>query len=487
MSSDEHYSYLSKKCKMTTGLLKGLVGNGQPLVFEGILSITPGAAKMLTRHNSNLGFVNVAELSPEIAKVLFKHEWGLCIEMPRDKSGATSLTPSMAALASKHRAGLGLSNVPGLCSEVAKNLAKHRGGDLKLPDLQAISDEVAAEISKYRGHLAMGLPTLSPSVAEILGKALETRHEESWGKFRQSKEIGGTLLSLHLPRLTEISPEAARNLCRSSRGELNLGVTSLTPEAARGLANHEGALLLPSLRELDKETASELARGRCSLFLGGDGELTLTPETAAALSESEGVLGLPNLPALTPETAKSLASGKCWDLTIGVPKLTEPVAAEIALFKGVVLTLRSRTKLLPSVAKILQSVPCEQLCLETGLKLSVESARELARFKGILNLLNVTELPFPVASALVDRVGDLWLVNLRHASDAVLRKLAKHEGDLWLHNLEYISPGAAKAMTDHRGTVVLTGLVDPSREVLEILAANGNVILPGMNDEDYWI
>ena len=221
-------------------------------------------------------------------------------------AGVTRITPEAAAAlgsepaAKAERPGAGRPNslsfpsLEALSDETARRLAGRPWSTISLPSLRQASPETVRSLARQTSNLELGIGTMTPEVASAFGEMAS-----------DPVNLGGGLLSF--PSLTDLSPEAARNLVRAlnrgneiraSKGALDRapqlfiggrlpGGSSppLTAAVAAELAAYRGRLSIAGIRELSPEAAAALAAYRGpTLDLSGPGTDTLQPETAAALA-----------------------------------------------------------------------------------------------------------------------------------------------------------------------------------------------------------
>ena len=207
----------------------------------------------------------------------------------------------------------------------------------------------------------------------------------------------------------------------------------------------------------------------------------LNVEVAQILSQySKGDLRLPRVQKITPEVAKALAQTKV-TLSLGLTTIT------------------------PEVARALATRPKGMLALDALREISVEVARELAKFRGKLTLNGLRTLSREVAIELAKHPSKLTLFGLTEISDEVAEALSHHsstmllngltkltsvpltntmlksnDGFLNLSKVQTISDDVAKVLAEYQGSrpVRLTGLTELSEANAARLSANEKLVLP---------
>ena len=230
---------------------------------------------------------------------------------------------------------------------------------------------------------------------------------------------------------------------------------------------------------LTVEQAKEIVAGKNVELLQSVTELSV--EVAQVLSQySKGDLRLPRVKTITPEVAKALAQTKV-TLSLGLTTIT------------------------PEVARALATRPKGMLALDALREISVEVARELAKFRGKLTLNGLRTLSREVAIELAKHVGKFTLFGLTEISDEAAEALSHHrstmllngltkltsvpltttmlksnDGFLNLSKVQTISDEVVKVFAEYKGSrpIRLTGLTELSEANAALLRANPNIILP---------
>ena len=267
--------------------------------------------------------------------------------------------------------------------------------------------------------------TLTKAIAEKIVKASRPDNsEETEAALAQFSEIEDEAaevlatkfaLRAEFPKLQSLSAGAAQALGKMKNSWIVLdGLKSITPELARGLATG-GALSLKGLKKLDKDTARELARHGCRLFLHGVEEAS--DEAVQALAETKAELSLDSLSNISDEALEKLIRLRGKKLVLGLTQLDEKQAKIIELFQGDYLALRSLTELSDAAAESLGRLSLEgwsgRLSLPNLQRFSEEAAKHLASQDRRLTLsgrLNISEAAFRALTVASNRQGSDWLL-----------------------------------------------------------------------------
>jgi hypothetical protein len=209
------------------------------------------------------------------------------------------------------RYSLSLPSLEKLDLKSAEGLMVKQFSGIYLPGLREISTEALKLVVKQSNVLTLGINNLTPEAAAVFKDM-----------YSSPELFGGG--SLCFSGLTEMSPEAARELVRAlNRGEFDPGVskggkykrsprlfiggeytetasatqvTKLSPALAKELAKYDGMLAIVGLRELSLEAASALSEYKGPrLSLLGPALEKLSPELAEVISGFDAELELPLL------------------------------------------------------------------------------------------------------------------------------------------------------------------------------------------------
>lgn len=232
-------------------------------------------------------FPGVTRISPEAAAVL----------------GGVPAAEADQAARTGPPTGLSFPSLEALDDETARLLASRPWSGISLPSLRQVSPETVRLLARQTSSLELGIGTLTPEVASACGDMASDR-----------TNLGGGLLTFSA--LTDLSPEAARNLVRAlNRGKEIQGPTGkgldrapqlflggrlpmafgppLTAAVATELAAYRGRLSIAGIRKFSPEAAAALAAYRGPLLdLAGPGVDALEPESAAALAECPAKLNI---------------------------------------------------------------------------------------------------------------------------------------------------------------------------------------------------
>ncbi len=375
--------------------------------------------------------------------------------------GVTSISPAAAealgripeAAADKPDVGFNFPSLAELTPETARLLMNRRWAGISLGAREAAPGTVRRMV-RQSSNVSLGLTAITPEVAAAFGEMAS-----------DTVNLGGGTLAF--PRLSELSPEAARALVTAlNRGEevptfgglnrtpqLFIGgrglagiAPPLTPALARELARYRGRLSIAGLRgELSPEAAAALQAYRGpSIDLSGPAIDRLSPETAAELAKIPVKLDLPLRVLDSVPLAKKLAGQSSLslnDLTV----LSDEAAQALARHERD-LSLNGLTTLSAEAAKALSQHQALGLRLNGLTTLSEEVAKALAQSKGFLSLNGLTKLPDDAAQALAQYQGSLSLNGLTTLSADTAQSLGQHQGDLSLAGLTRLSAEAAKAL-----------------------------------------
>lgn len=177
--------------------------------------------------------------------------------------------------------------------------------------------------------------------------------------------------------------------------------------------------------------------------------------------------------SLTIEQAKEIVAGKNVELLQSVTELNVEVAQILSQFSKGDLRLHRVQTITPEVARALAQT---KVTLSLGLTvITPEVARALAtRPKGMLALNALREISVEAARELAKFRGKLTLNGLRTLSREVAIELAKHVGKFTLFGLTEISDEAAEALSHHRSTMLLNGLTKLTSVPLTITMLKSN-------------
>ncbi len=442
-----------------------------------------------TRSKFSLPMVTTLD-SALLAETLLRSSDGL--------SGVTSISPAAAealgripeAAAGKPDVGFNFPSLEELSPETARLLMNRRWAGISLGAREA-APETVRRMVRQSSNVSLGLTAITPEVAAAFGEM--TSDTVSLG--------GGTLA---FPRLSELSPEAARALVTAlNRGEevptfgglnrtpqLFIGgrglagiAPPLTPALARELARYRGRLSIAGLRgELSPEAAAALQAYRGpSIDLSGPAIDRLSPETAAELAKIPVKLDLPLRVLDSVPLAKKLAGQSSLslnDLTV----LSDEAAQALARHERD-LSLNGLTTLSAEAAKALSQHQALGLRLNGLTTLSEEAAKALAQYKGFLSLNGLTTLSADAAKALAQYKGFLSLNGLTRLSAEAAKALAA--ADKWsgflprvtaLDSLDAVA--VAEALAAKKGPLNLPSLRKISPKTLTALIQKGNVEIP---------
>lgn len=430
------------------------------------------------------------------------------------------MNPNVAAVLAQFRGEMLILGLRSLSPEVAATLAKSQAATVWLHSVTSVAPEAAEAIAKLPGHLVLsGLVELdSVPLAEKLARRPGV---------------------LSLPYLKQITPEVAVALGKAPRG-LTLGaLADVSPEIQDKLAETVGALTMPNLSSLDSlpltkklaagfassvllpaiktlsvEQATEIASVKRPFFLGGmllplsvmtEGVATVFAENPGAgrlelgvgpisepslkiLVQSQVSIGLREVDSLNSEQVRILATASDFvpggpfgtQAKISIPKLKtldSPLLAETLLRCS--SDLGGVTTISPEAAAALGSVPNREVKYPNGTvrvlppyslsfpslqELNPETARLLmTRPWSAISLPALQDVSLESLRGLVRQTSHLTLgiASLSPELAAAFGELASNEvdlggGTLSLPCLTELSPQAARILVYslNRGTEV---------------------------------
>lgn len=244
------------------------------------------AARELSGRRGHLRLWGLTELTPAVASALCSGE-GQGVEL----TGVTKATcETLRAIVSGHRSSITLGFTE-LCAEQAGILAEFRG-DVHLPRLSKLSTDAARCLQHHSGVLDLGGAVVSEEVSPLL-----LRHDGPlWLPYVRKLEPGvGDILagfqSTVYVVLEEVdSPALAAKLFSGPyRDETVMRLRRASPLVAAELARNNLGYL-PKLEELSVDAAREIARVRTRLTL--DSLTNLTPDIAVALTDRDATVRL---------------------------------------------------------------------------------------------------------------------------------------------------------------------------------------------------
>ena len=285
--------------ELTPDVARNLVGNerGIMLTLPAVETLDADTARELARFKGNLRLWRLKTLTPKVASVIAETKTGEDLDL----CGLQNLSVEVAGILATTKVPalwLGLREID---VELARALVPMRG-HLIFPDLETLSPEAAAELTKHKGPLNLGAVKLSRETATAL------LAHKSWLSFaglqRLDPGVGDILaqfegsLAIDLAELDSVP--LARKVFRQSGSSGAVGaLTTISPEIARELVHSGASVSMHRLETLSPEAARELARERDHIiFLK---LAALTPETARALTdrpESDAPVYMPGITVL---------------------------------------------------------------------------------------------------------------------------------------------------------------------------------------------
>ncbi|MFM8251798.1 MAG: hypothetical protein ACKOBW_09410 [Planctomycetota bacterium] len=401
--NDEQIKILSTAASTVPG---GPFGSRTKIIFPKLKRLdSPLLAVTLLRSSS--GFGNVTTISPEVAAALATAS----TREARNPDGSTQMVPR----------SLSFSSLQELPIETAQRLCAGPWSGISLPGLREVSPETVRLLVAQPSFVQLGVTSLSPAAASAFSYMA-----------RDPVNLGGGIVIF--PYLTELSPEAARNLV----GALN-----------RGSVSAEGGL----------DRAPQLfLGGRLPMGLSPRGTSPpLTPELTAALAQYRGRLSISGLQELSPQAAAELAVYRGWGIELSGPAIEQipaATAAALATFPG---------KLQPQL-RVLDSVP-----------LAEKLGRQSSQAVEWLEVISPEAIgPYTKSNGFF-RLRQLGVLD----SPALAQRLIQDSTGQTMPSLQQITPAAAEVLATSPNAVFLglRVLTDPA--VVRALAkANKGASLP---------
>jgi hypothetical protein len=282
--------------------------------------------------------------------------------------------------------------------------------------------------------------------------------------------------------------------------------TAIEEAAAQILAKYDGSLILDGLSLITDAVALSLAKHRGDLSLNG--LVRLTPEIANALANHRGSylsldgLGDPCVRAryllylydrgLPHDEIRRRAFGSPEGLTQLSEEEIQKAVGALANYEGtlrlsglgVALEMDDSTERFEFSDDLARALGKHKgSLLLWGLEsISLECAKKLAQVEGALGL-GITTITKPVAEALAQRRGSLWLDGLTELPEEIAVILSAHEGGLSFDGLKTLQLDVARVLAKHRGELSLAGLEEFPPEMFEVfLAHEGKVSVPIVTD-----
>lgn len=298
----------------------------------------------------------------------------------------------------------------------------------------------------------------------------------------------------NLSEYTDIE-EAAAKILAKYEGSLVLDGLSLIPDSvALNLAKHNGDLSLNGLVRLTPESASALAKHRGSyLSLDGLGDPCVQARYVISLSEE----GLPADEIRRRAFGSSEARGSIDDesgvfVTQAAGEDLQKTLGTLANHQGtlrlsglgVALEMDDSTERFELSEKLSELLGKHKGSLMLwGLEsINPECAQKLARVQGSLGL-GIKTISKPIAEALAQHKGPLWLDGLTELSKEIAVILCAHEGGLSFDGLKTLHSEVARVLAQHGEELSLAGLEEFSAELFEIFSAHeGKVSVPMLTD-----
>lgn len=262
-------------------------------------------------------------------------------------------------------------------------------------------------------------------------------------------------------------------------GDLSLdGLTTLSDEAAEALSQHTGGQLsLNGLTMLSDAAAAALARHEGDVHLESLAVLT-SPALAAKLASHS--TSLDKVTSISTDAARALVQALVKENTgelylIGLLSLSADTARELARFHGFV-DLESLPSLSDDAAEELAAHGGGYLGLHTVATLSDMAIRSLARHEGALYLDGLTWLSVDAARSLARLNHNLSLGSVTSLSDEAAEALGGHSAALFLDGVTGLSAKAAEGLSAHDGALYLRRLKSLSTAAARSLAPHKELL-----------
>ena len=387
-----------------------------------------------------------SHINEEVARLFLERQ------DPEILNKATGIDEEAATLLAGHRGPLDLSGLRSVSYDVAICFRNHVG-ELLLNGIEVLTDgDDAGALASNQGDLHLeGLEYLSEEAADGLS-------DSEW-TLRFNPDLAGSLCSGSQYSLT-------RQISRVTLKQIGAGLPLQLTEFARELLKSDGGFVF-RLPDLTESLARTLAAIDFDLKI--DGMKNLSDEAAAELSRHKGRLSLNDLVKISDSAARHLANHEGPLSLDGIKRLSK-TASRILFRRNFPDSFDGLQTLPPKIAARLAKSERYWLFLSRVKSLSADSAKELARSTGYVELNGLKKLSPSAAKAFASHKGRLALGGICEISVPLARALALHKGDLSLGGLKEISVEVAEALAPCRGALNLDGLEELTAEVAEVLA-----------------
>jgi hypothetical protein len=273
-------------------------------------TLTLEIARVWKNSGCNTTFKEYTSIDDDAADLL-----ATCDGADLELDGLGALSPAAVRALSKQQNGsLSLSGLTSLSEAAAEAFAKYPGAALGFDGLKSLSEPVSIALAKFSGSLYLsGLPSVTDPVAEALSKhqgLLVLDGLTSLTHPGLADKLAAESDELNLSGLTELSHPAATALSKTKASRVILGVLKSQPnfDLAWRLFTQDGdSNYLSSLTSLSEADAATLSNYAGDLYLG----LTkLTEDVAKELAKHRGKLFLNSLSSLSDIAAKALSMHK---------------------------------------------------------------------------------------------------------------------------------------------------------------------------------
>lgn len=522
-----------------------------PLQLDSIKTISPSALRNLAQREDDLCLDSLVELTLSHVEALVNHRGGLSL------SGLSEIPPSVLEyLISSPRKFLKLDGLKGLAITEAEIISNFQGY-LSLGGISTLGDGSTEYLARHSGHLDLGnLEALTVQQAchlvkhrgdIILKRDLRIPREGAYLLHKcLGKQVSGYLLQHFIEDcLAEGTDEALATVSNSLKTIENTlcldGLRVLRCNGAKVLSEFTGELQLPSLEELDTETASSLA-GHVGSTLAINGLKSLNVTIAKALGRYRGELSLKGLEVFE-EGSLNLLALHDGSLTMSLPEggndkygwfkiedqkvIWKPSGIDhqdLAIVQEIINSDSSEIEIPEEVHFITNTIltrlgySCRTLGIDVSLPgltgIDLHQSHLLTRnylkkiqitCPGMLALNGLIDLNAEVAEELGKSGIDISLSNLSEISPDSFRGLTLKSYDtaqqipggdddgksgynstsskwLFLNGLRRLPQECAAILSGHRGILELNGLKKLSQaEAKELLRHTGEVMLKGIS------
>lgn len=516
--------------EMPTDVAVVLAKGSADLDLPGITSISRGVAQAFVSHLGNLHLDGVQKLDPDVAAILQKRENGNSLSMlgltdlpspaftqfyirvsepwypnehielpnlntlrPEDAKvlaatsgylqvGVRTLPIEIAKILVTHKCWgkgdpvysevheLELNRLDDeLTADAAKILATYEG-ELRLPGLTTLREDVADALKNHSGRLALGCVKIDEGAAAILAQhkgplelnsltdltsvPLAKKVEDLGSVERINDAVAEALAKQNTKRLSGVNPQSLsrRQLKLVAHLIPRIDIDQLPLETLKHIA--DSAELSLSAKKITPSVAEVLAAGKADLNLDCDG---LAHDAAKKLITHSGALRITSSLPISDKTIELLLKGK----------------------PGIELSQWCPTKLSSVLLAKHYADKNEDLYLDEIYAVSLDAARELAKHaQGSLQLNGIERLDDATAAVLAHHKGEIYLEGLRDLKSVELASKLASQDFVNLPNLRTLTIEVASKICECEGQIEL-GIQEVDDQTAGILAGStGELSLP---------